>query len=147
MDEQKQSIAATLPEGTAEARVLKQVEAAARQYLVNHDRDESKILGISLTTIVKKGKKPARALQVEWRKLARQRPPTPAKRSYIEKLVVIYENATGKKLGRINVIEYVGEWMLIPKEKPHPFLVACLGAVHKPYSPRLVQEALHKRHK
>jgi hypothetical protein len=55
--------------------------------------------------------------------------------TYVSVLVLIYEKATGKRMGR-RYNAYTGV------ETPHPFLVECIRAVGRRYPPRVVQNVL-----
>ncbi len=133
-DYQRRRIAAALPlrKGVSLARVLNQVQAAARKYLREYDANESKFKDIELIDR-RSGKL---ALKFERRRhKSRGRVRRVAMRAYITALVPIYENATGKRVGR----RYDA---YREKETPHPFLAACVKAVGKRYPSRIIQEVL-----
>ncbi len=66
-------------------------------------------------------------------------------REYLTAVVLIHKSATGEWIGRYNsIVEDGSSEGDHVKEKPHPYVVACLAAVHKRYTPKLLQEVLHK---
>lgn len=139
-DHQKRRIVATLPalSDAIVARVLKQVQTAARKYLRDYDANESRLKDISVFQR-RDGK---HMLKVERRHYCKRgRVPRVAMRAFITQLVRIYERATGKRIGR-----RINPYLDRRQEKPHPFLVAGLKTVGKRYAPRIVQQALAQLH-
>ena len=135
---QKRRIAMALPlrKGVSLVRVLSRVQAAARKFLREYDVNESKFKDIELI----KRSSGKLALKVQRRRQeSRGRVRRVAMRAYIASLVTIYENATGKRVGRR--YDTYRE-----KETPHSFLVACVKAVGKRYPSRIIQEVLSALH-
>lgn len=128
---QKDRIAATM-DSKATPHVLTQIEKAARKYTHTFYDNESawKTLDSSLN-------------YQPWRKKGKIK--KEAMREYLTALVLIHKSATGEWIGRYNSIVEDGtaEGDHV-QEKPHPYIVACLAAVHKRYAPRLLQEVLHE---
>jgi hypothetical protein len=65
------------------------------------------------------------------------RPRKDEMRSYVTALVNLYEQATGKRIGRS-----VDAYALGHREKPHPFLLACIRPTSAAYPRRIVREVL-----
>jgi hypothetical protein len=81
------------------------------------------------------------------------RPPRTAKGALITTLTAIYENATGRRIGR-NVPTPSTKAMqeaaragrrFTRDEKPHPFLAACMKAASTSYARRITRGVLQKR--
>jgi hypothetical protein len=130
--------ALSLRKGVSLVRVLGQIERTARTYLRDYDANESKYKYIDLI----ERRSGRMALMVERRRhKSRGRIRREAMRAYVTVLVPIYENATGKRVGRVN-----NPYVDSNQEKPHPFLAACMKAVGKRYPSRIIQEVLEEFH-
>jgi hypothetical protein len=135
-DSTKARIAATMT-GKCSATVLRQIEAKMRKYLGEWDRKESRFVHPTVREV--RGKTllyPDRR-----RHTSKGKPKRDAMRAYVKELLSIYEQATGKKLGRINLEVMDGDH---PKyEAKHiPFIQACVRAVGAKYPSRIIQEEL-----
>lgn len=136
----RRRIASTMPEGTCSARVLRQIEAKARQYWSRWDRDESRYVQPTVRTV--RGKD---YLFLDRRHHeSRGKPKRDAMRAYVTALLLIYERATGTKLGRINIEVLDGDHPQY-RAKHIPFLQACVRAVGQKYPSRIVQEVIKGR--
>lgn len=120
----RQRIASTLPlrDGVSRSRVLRQTYAAIEKFWLDYEEHESRY-SIDLRLEL-------RALLITPRRHSRAgKPSRDAMRAFVDALVPIYENATGKRFGRHNVIvaddsnETEHE-----EEKLIPFLLVCIEA-------------------
>ena len=137
--QQKQRIADAMPlrEGVSQKRVLNQIEKACHIFMVEYYDNESvwKTLDSQLRW-------------TPWRKRGRVK--KRAMVNLLTALVLIYRDATGLWIGRKSWARYDKNAAFNStkdKQKEHPpkFIVACLAAIHRRYSPRLLQNVLHKR--
>jgi hypothetical protein len=131
----KRRIAAamTTPRGVSLTRVLQQIEHAIdtfRSQMDAHSAARHKNVTVS-----------DREVKITFNRYKSRGAPSKAPlRELIKRLVVIYENTTGKKIGR-NVDADSG------KEKPNTFLLACLRASGIALYPRgIVREVLNELH-
>jgi hypothetical protein len=69
------------------------------------------------------------------------RPRKDEMRAYVTALINLYEQATGLRIGR-NVDAYASN----QREKPHPFLLACIRPMNAAYPRRIIREVLMTLH-
>lgn len=138
-------IAATMS-GKCSAPVLRQIETRARQYLSQWDRRESRYVHPTVKEV--RGKTllyPDRR-----RHTSKGRPKRDAMRAFVTALFSIYEQATGKQLGRNNRTsrtDFQGYRTLATHEAKHiPFIQVCVRAVGAKYPSRIIQEELEELH-
>jgi hypothetical protein len=135
----KRRIAATMADGTCSARVLRQIETKARAYLSQWDRKESRFVHPTVKEV--RGKTllyPDRR-----RHRSKGRPKRDAMRTYVKALLLIFEQATGKQLGRVNLEVMDGDHPQY-EAKHIPFIQVCVRAVSAKYPSRIIQEVLEE---
>jgi hypothetical protein len=142
---QKRRIAATLPLPTD---VLNKIEHARQKFARDMERWSA--------ARHKDGLVIENTLVLRFNKYASQgRPRKDALRTYIKRLVPIYENATGEMINRyvpspstkaIQEKARTGKPLIRDKERPHPFISACLKTVGVRYPYGLVAQILHELH-
>jgi hypothetical protein len=101
------------------ARVLKRIEAATEQFQQGMNaQSAARYKDVELR---------GRVLHLSVNKYAsRGAPPKKALRAYVVALMTIYEEETGRQIGCNNKHERLGKYRETQKQKPHPFLLACL---------------------
>lgn len=133
-------IAATLPlrKGVEIDGVLAEVEAATQRFWRDYE-PEARIQGAELKgrTLRLTLKRHSSKVGASGRVTSAGAPPKKALRAYVARLVAIYQWATGKRIGR-NVDAYA----TCHREKPHPFLAACMKAAGKGYPAGIVREVV-----
>jgi hypothetical protein len=139
-DYTKRRIAATMSEKCS-ARLLRQIETKARAYLSQWDRKESRFV----QPTVKHG-----ILYPDRRcHKSKGKPKRDAMRSYVKALLSIYEQATGKRLGRINLeVPDLAKLQRRPpthEAKHIAFIQVCVRAVGAKYPSRIIQEVIEAR--
>lgn len=126
----KRRIAAamTLPKDVSQTNVLQQIEGALELFSEEMGRES----GARFKDATVRG----RILKITFNRYKLKGAPRKAAiRAYIMKVAVIYEKATGKRLGR-NVDADTHQ------ESPHPFLLACTKMASIRYPRGIVREVL-----
>jgi len=141
LDRQKEYIADAITRqlraGVTEEQIFRQIEKAAQQYIVDHANNESILKTLTWNNLT------SQLFVTLWRK--RGRPQQRALREYLKAVVLIYYDATGFRFGRrIVVVPFGSTRGSYQADKPHPFIVECLAAIHKRYTPNVFQEALQE---
>lgn len=146
-DLHKRRIAAVLPVRKRDrlASAMRDIEGATLKFWSDMDSEseirwnDAEIVNESTIRLTPK----TRGLWISERTGRRASPgaiPKLALRSYVQSVMVIYEQATGKQIGR--TYDAYAE-----KSKRHPFLLACLRAAGVPRYPHgIIRGALHDLH-
>jgi hypothetical protein len=135
-DSTKRRIAAT---GKCSAPVLRQIEAKMRKYLGEWNSKESRYVHPTVKEV--RGK--TMLYPDRRRHQSKGKPKRDAMRAYVKALLLIYEQSTGKKLGRINLEVMDGDHPQY-KAKHIPFIQVCVRAVGAKYPSRIIQEVLEE---
>jgi hypothetical protein len=161
-----------MPPRTCSAIALRQIEAKARQYWSQWDRHESRYVHPTVNKIRGKEKlfldrrrhKSVPNKKNPQKMVSCGKPKRDAMRAYVKALFSIYEQATGKQLGRINIkvmrpknldrsnIDDILLNKALPKDhathkaKHIPFIQVCVRAVGAKYPSRIIQEELEQFH-
>jgi hypothetical protein len=139
-DYTKRRIAATMADGTCSARVLRQIETKARAYLSQWDRKESRYVHPTVKEVLGK----TLLYPDRRRHKSKGKPKRDAMRAYVKALLSLYEQSTGKRLGRIN-LEVMDEDHPHYQAKHIPFIQVCVRAVGAKYPSHIIQELIQKR--
>lgn len=141
-----------LRQGVAIERVLEEIDAAIQKFYADwgeHRTNEVKLLDDNKISYPFK---PYPSKVKNGRRVSAGRAPKEEEQRYIESLLLIYEHATGHRIGRSNPSESKRANAPPSTNRPQPFLLACLRAAqicagpedYPRYPTALVRKAIKK---
>jgi hypothetical protein len=143
-DFEKRRILATM--GGVDASVMTEIEKMMRKYWQEWDRHESRYVHPTVKEV--RGK--TMLFPDRRRHESKGKPNRNAVRALVTALIQIYDDATGKHLGRINItgraVFQRYKTLATHKSKRIPFIEACVHAIGRRYPSRIIQEVLEELH-